>query len=284
MKHQSKPVLVLGANGKTGIRVAKKLEELQIPIRRGSRTAAIRFDWEDESTWATVLEGAANVYITFQPDLAMQGAEEAIRLFVKLAADAGINKLVLLSGRGEPEAQRCEQLVIESGLKWTIVRASWFNQNFSESYLLDPIRAGYVCLPAGDVKEPFVDADDIADVVVAALTEDGHDNKVYEVTGPRLLSFKEAINEIALATNQPIEYAAISLEEYQAQLRAYQVPGEVIGLISYLFAEVLDGRNECVTHGIEEALGRKPKDFAEYVQAISATGIWAISEPATGYN
>lgn len=284
MKHQSKPVLVLGANGKTGSRVAQKLEELQIPIRRGSRKAAIRFDWEDESTWATVLEGTSSVYITFQPDLAMQGAEEAIRLFVKLAADAGVQKLVLLSGRGEPEAQRCEQLVIESGLTWTIVRASWFNQNFSESYLLDPIRAGYVCLPAGDVKEPFVDADDIADVVVAVLTEAGHDNKVYEVTGPRLLSFREAINEIASAKNQSIEYAAISLEEYQAQLREHHVPGEVIGLISYLFAEVLDGRNESVTHGIEEALGRKPKDFAAYVQATSATGVWTTRETATGYN
>jgi uncharacterized protein YbjT (DUF2867 family) len=284
MKHQSKPALILSANGKTGSRVAQKLEELQFPIRKGSRTAEKRFDWEDKSTWAGVLEGVASVYITFQPDLAVPGAEEAIESFVKLAVDAGVEKLVLLSGRGEPGAERCEQLVINSGLKWTIVRASWFNQNFSESYLLYPVRAGFVCLPAGEVKEPFVDADDIADVVVASLTEDGHDNKVYEVTGPRLLSFRDAIGEIASATNQPIQYIDIPLEEYQAQLKEYHVPDEVISLISYLFAEVLDGRNESVTSGVEQALGRKPKDFAVYVQENLATGVWTMQETATGSN
>ncbi|WP_316839466.1 NAD(P)H-binding protein [Pedobacter gandavensis] len=265
MENNSKTILVLGANGKTGSRVAKKLEALNIVVRKVSRSTEPRFDWEDKNTWAPVLKGVTSVYITFQPDLAVKGAEECIDLFVNMAKKAGIQKLVLLSGRGEPEAQRCEKIVMESGLNWTIVRASWFNQNFSESFLMEPILAGYVALPAGEVKEPFIDADDIADVVVASLIDKQHDNKVYEVTGPRLLSFKEAIHEIAQASHRDIEYLDIPLSEYVSQMREYQVPEEAIALISYLFKEVLDGRNESITNGVEEALGRKPKDFSQYV-------------------
>jgi uncharacterized protein YbjT (DUF2867 family) len=274
MEHQSKPILVLGANGKTGSRVIEKLGVLQLPVRKGSRTADPKFDWEDQNTWENAVKGVSSIYITFQPDLAVQGAEESISAFIKLAAAAGVGKLVLLSGRGEAEARRCEELIVASGLKWTIVRASWFNQNFSESYLLEPILAGYVALPAGDVREPFIDADDIADVVVAALTDDKHNGKVYEVTGPRLLTFREAIEEIAAATNHPVQYSRLSVSEYAAQLAAYQVPGDIIGLLSYLFTEVLDGRNESVTNGIEEALGRKPKDFTAYVKDAAATKVW----------
>lgn len=274
MENSSKTILVLGASGKTGGRVTKKLEALNIDVRKGSRTATPRFDWEDQHTWAVVLEGVSSVYLTFQPDLAVKGAEDSIDLFVKLARKAGVKKLVLLSGRGEPEAQRCEKIVMESGLKWTIVRASWFNQNFSESYLLEPILAGYVALPVGAVKEPFIDADDIADVVVASLTDEQHNGKVYEVTGPRLMSFKEVIHEIAQATNRPIQYVDIPLTEYVSQMKAYEVPEDVIALISYLFTEVLDGRNESTTTGVEEALGRKPKDFSEYVKDTISDNVW----------
>ncbi|MBB2148091.1 NAD(P)H-binding protein [Pedobacter gandavensis] len=274
MENNSNMILVLGANGKTGSRVAKKLEALNLSVRKGSRTAQPKFDWEDQNTWAAALDGIKRVYITFQPDLAVKGAEACIAAFVETARKAGVQQLVLLSGRAEPEAQRCEQIVMESGLNWTIVRASWFNQNFSESFLMEPIAAGYVALPVSGVKEPFIDADDIADVVVAALTAEGHDRKIYEVTGPRLISFKEAIDEIAQATNRSIEYVELPLSDYISQMRAYQVPEASIELISYLFREVLDGRNESMTTGVEEALGRKPKDFSQYVKDSIADQVW----------
>ncbi|MNS62527.1 NAD(P)H azoreductase [compost metagenome] len=221
-----------------------------------------------------MLQDIQSVYITFQPDLAVQGADDAIRLLAKVAKEAGVEKVVLLSGRGEKEAQDCEKIIMESGLKWTIVRASWFNQNFSESYLLEPILNGHVALPTGDIQEPFIDAEDIADVVVAALTQEGHDNTLYEVTGPRLLSFKEAIAEIATAIGKPIVYEQLSVQEYAAQLAEYHVPQDYIGLLSYLFSEILDGRNASISHGVEEALGRKPKDFSEYVKETLASGVW----------
>lgn len=271
---ETKQILVLGANGKTGSRVVERLENLNLPVRKGSRSTVPKFDWEHSENWKEVLEGVSSVYITFQPDLAVEGSDDAIRLLSKLAKEAGIEKLVLLSGRGEKEAEVCEKIIMESGLKWTIVRASWFNQNFSESFFLEPILQGSISLPVGDVKEPFIDADDIADVVVASLTEERHDNKLYEVTGPRLLSFREAVAEIAEEVVRPIVYEQPSIDEYVAQMTAYQIPKEYIDLSTYLFTEVLDGRNASISHGIEEALGRKPKDFSEYVREIAGSGLW----------
>ncbi|MEZ0007750.1 uncharacterized protein YbjT (DUF2867 family) [Flavobacterium sp. 28YEA47A] len=271
---ETKQILVLGANGKTGSRVVERLEKLNLPVRKGSRSAVPKFDWEHSENWREVLEGISSVYITFQPDLAVEGSDDAIRLLSRLAKEAGVEKLVLLSGRGEKEAEVCEKIIMESGLKWTIVRASWFNQNFSESFFLEPILQGYVSLPVGDIKEPFIDADDIADVVIASLTEEGHDGKLYEVTGSRLLSFKEAVAEIAEVVGRPIVYEQPSMEEYVAQMAVYQIPKEYIDLSTYLFTEVLDGRNASISHGIEEALGRKPKGFSEYVREIAASGLW----------
>lgn len=277
MEKEIKPILVLGANGKTGSRVIRKLQDLNIPFRKGSRQATVKFDWEDKNTWAGALNGVNQVYITFQPDLAVDGSIAKISKFVSLAKKANVKKLVLLSGRGEYEAERCEQIIIESGLKWTIVRSSWFSQNFSESYILEPILAGYVTLPADEVKEPFIDVDDLADVVIAALTQDKHDGKVYEVTGPDLITFKEAIGKIAKASGRSIFFKYIPVSNYAAEMKKYGVPAEIIGLLSYLFSEILDGRNESVGHGIEEALGRKATTFDDYIKKTIATGIWNVT-------
>ncbi|RWX00416.1 NmrA family NAD(P)-binding protein [Flavobacterium cerinum] len=273
-QNTEKTFLVLGSNGKTGSRVVKQLLEKKYKVRIGSRSAEISFDWEDVSTWKPVLKDVDTVYITFQPDLALPGSVETIASFSKIAVASGVKKLVLLSGRGEPEAQECEQAVIRSGADWTIVRASWFCQNFSEGNFLEPIIAGYVALPAGNVREPFIDTDDIADVVSAALTDDKHNGHIYEVTGPRLLTFKEAVIEIAAASGKTIHYEEISIDHYKATLAEYNVPNVIINLITYLFTEVLDGRNESITDGVERALARKPRDFSEYAKRATESGVW----------
>jgi len=269
-----KEMLVLGGTGKTGSRIVQRLQQQQFPVRIGSRSAQIPFDWEKEETWQPVLEGIENVYVSFQPDLAAPGAVAIINRFVETAVKAGVKKLVLLSGRGEPEAQECEEIVTGSGLDWTIIRASWFFQNFSEGYLLGDLLAGYVTLPTGDTPEPFVDADDIADVAVAALTGTDHAEKLYEVTGPRLLTFKEAVQEIATATKRTIIYHQVTGEDYTAMLNEHGVPKEYISLLSYLFSEVLDGRNASIANGVEQALHRKPSDFSAFIQKAIEHGSW----------
>jgi uncharacterized protein YbjT (DUF2867 family) len=268
--------LVLGGTGKTGRRVARRLEARNLPVRVGSRSGEPPFDWENPATWPAALRDVGGVYVSYYPDLAAPGATDAIRSFTELAVNSGVPRLVLLSGRGEPEAQRCEQLVRDSGAEWTLLRASWFCQNFSEDYLLEPLLAGEVALPAGDVGEPFVDADDIADVAVAALIENGHAGQLYELTGRRLWTFAEAVAEIARVTQRTIRYVKLSREEYASALERAQLPPEFLALITYLFREVLDGRNAWVADGVTRALGRAPRDFTEYVRDTAATGVWNV--------
>lgn len=273
MKEQK--TLILGGKGKTGRRVAERLTGLGYTnIRISSRNEKPAFDWEKPETWIAALDGMDSVYITFQPDLAIPSAVETIQKFTSLADSSGIQKMVLLSGRGEKEAQVCEQIVMDTANTWTIVRASWFNQNFSESVFLEPILANYVALPRGEALEPFTDADDIADVVVEAIINDKHAGQVYELTGPRLLTFPQAIAEIAAATGRDIQFQPLTLDENVKLLREYKLPEDYIWLVNYLFSEVLDGRNSSVTNDIEKVLGRKAKDFTEYVKETAATGVW----------
>jgi uncharacterized protein YbjT (DUF2867 family) len=271
---QNKQILVIGSNGKTGRRVLQRLNDRGVAAMGATFSGNPKFDWNDEATWENALNNIKSVYISYYPDLAIPGAAQSIEQFTKLAVKKGVQKLVLLSGRGEEEAQQCEKVVMSAGVDWTIVRASWFCQNFSEGNFLEPILAGHVALPAGDTGEPFIDVDDIADVAVAALTEEGHSKKLYEVTGPRLLTFKEAIGEIAKATGRTIQYEQVPVEDYAGVLAEYGLPKDVIWLVTYLFTEVLDGRNESVADGVQQALGRKATDFSEYVKKVAATGVW----------
>lgn len=272
----SNGILVLGSTGKTGRRVAERLQNLQIPIRLGSRKGQPSFDWDEPSNWQDVLTGIESVYITFQPDLAVPQAIEKIKLFAEIAKASDVKKLVLLSGRGEKKAQASEQIIIQSGLEWTIIRASWFMQNFSENFLLESILNNEVVLPTINSLEPFVDADDIADVAVITLTDKKHSHKIYEITGSELLSFESATSLIARELNREIAYTEISIDEYVATLKSYQLPDDFIWLIQYLFTEVLDGRNESLSNDIDKILGRKPTTFKEYVSKTAKTSVWEI--------
>ncbi|MEK1888326.1 MAG: NAD(P)H-binding protein [Phyllobacterium sp.] len=277
--HSSKfPILIIGGTGKTGRRVGERLAARGLPVRIGSRNASQAFDWENPATWAVALEGVSAAYITYYPDLAVPGAAQAVGDVARLAVRKGVKRLVLLSGRGEPEAQRAEQALQASGADWTIVRASWFAENFSESFFRDPILAGELALPVNGVREPFIHADDIADVVVAALTDKRHIGELYEVTGPRLVTFAEATAEIAKATGRDIRFTTVSHDSFMQGPAANDVPADIAALIDELFREVLDGRNEYVTDGVQRALQRAPRDFADFANACAAGGTWEASK------
>ena len=184
-------------------------------------------------------------------------------------------RLVLLSGRGEAEAQRAEDALKASGADWTILRCSWFMQNFSEGYLLDPVLSGEVALPVGDMPEPFVDAEDIAEVAATALTEDGHAGQLYELTGPRALTFADATQLIARACSRKIAFLPVPIDAYATAAAEHGVPTDLVALLRYLFAEVLDGRNVQPADGVQRALGRPARDFAQFARQTAASGAWS---------
>lgn len=266
--------LVIGGTGKTGRRVVSGLRDLGLPVRATSRSGPVPFDWTDRATWAPALDGVRAAYLTYQPDLAFPGAVEAIGELTSLAVSGGVRRLVLLSGRGEDEAAASERIVRESGLEWTILRCGFFFQNYSEGAFAEMVRAGVIALPVGGVAEPFVDADDIADAAVAALTSDRHVNTLYELTGPRLLTFADVAGELSAATGRPIRYVPVTAEEYIGMLTGYGMPATEAALLTGLFTTVLDGRNASLTDGVRLALGREPRDFTAYAKEAAASGIW----------
>ncbi|MFI6324268.1 NAD(P)H-binding protein [Nonomuraea sp. NPDC050556] len=260
--------LILGGKGKTGRRVADRLQGM--PVRIASRSAQIPFDWENPDTWEAAVEGIQQVYITYQPDLAVPGAADSIRAFVDVAVRSGVRRLVLLSGRREEQAQLSEQIVKDSGLEWTIVTSSFFAQNFSEGVMLPAVLGGAIALPAGMVAEPFIDIDDIADIVAEALSTDKHVGKHYEVTGPRLLTFADAAAEIAEVSGREVAYYPMTPDEYRAEMAKYGVPEEETEMLIALFGEILDGRNALVADGVQQALGRPARDFSDYARDAAA--------------
>jgi uncharacterized protein YbjT (DUF2867 family) len=253
--------------------VAARLAARGLLVRIGSRSSEPRFDWEDRSTWDPILEGVGSAYVAHYWD-ALPGAADTLGSFAEAAVGSGVSRLVLLSGRGEREAELGERAVRDSGAELTVLRSTWFAQNFSEEYWGDQIREGELALPAGHTPEPFVDADDIADVAVAALTDDRHIGEVYELTGRRLLKFADAVAEISRALGREIRYVPISTEEFAAAAVEQGVPGEVVEMLAVLFREVLDGRNARLADGVQRALGREPRDFSAYARDAAATGVW----------
>ncbi|MGD9573027.1 MAG: NmrA family transcriptional regulator [Thermoleophilia bacterium] len=270
-------VLITSGGGMTARRIAPLLWDGDRAVRLASRTTTPPLDWADPSTYAAALEGVDAAWIAYQPDLVAPGAPEAIGAFTDAAVRAGVRRLVILSGRGEPAARECEDIVRASGLEWTALRCSLFAQNFGEGHLLGPILDGVVAIPVPDVPEPFVDVDDVAEAAVVALTQPGHAGRAYEITGPRALTFAEATAAIGAASGRPVRALSVTPAEYEEALAGAGLPAGYAAMLTGLFTEVLDGRNRVPQDGVQALLGRPPRDFADYVRHTAATGMWSAS-------
>ncbi|GAB1262326.1 NmrA family NAD(P)-binding protein [Aurantivibrio plasticivorans] len=275
MKNEA--IAIVGATGKTGARVLQRLDSLGYTTRGLSRNSEFAFDWADKSGWQHALQGVKTAYVTYFPDLAVPQAESDIREFVECAKSVGINHLVLLSGRGEEGAQRAENVVKDSGLDWNVVRASWFMQNFSESFMLDGLKGGELLLPEPKANEPFIDVDDIAEVVVAALIRPELRNQLLEITGPELLSFSQCVKTIADASHRDIGFETAPVDAYLVGAKAQGLPDDIAWLLNELFVNVLDGRNENTTDTVEHVLGRPARRFQDYVNGLVNTGVWSAA-------
>ncbi|QWF84097.1 NAD(P)H-binding protein [Amycolatopsis sp. CA-230715] len=275
------PILVTGATGKSGRRVVSRLRAAGVPVRAAARHAEHVFDWADRGTWDAALDGARSAYLV-QVD-----GTKLVRPFVELAVRHGVERIVLASGRGldDPDYAKdtggvleglldSEAAVRESGLEWTISRPGWFAQNFSEGFFADDIRGGELRLPGGDGAVSFVDAEDIAAVVVAALTEDGHAGRSYELSGPAAVTLAEAVATISEAVGREIRYTPLSTEGYVAEL----VRKGLSRVDAEAFADIIEpirsGTDEHVSDGVWRALGRPPRTFAEFVKSTVDEGGW----------
>ncbi|MCC3771742.1 NAD(P)H-binding protein [Streptomyces sp. UNOC14_S4] len=271
-------VLVLGATGKTGRRVVRELRATGVPVRAASRSGDVRFDWTDPATWPGALEGASAVYLV-APDEGYAAVPE----FTARAVRAGVGRFVVLSGRGiehvGPDFGQgmvtAEEAVRGSGAEWAVLRANNFNQNFDEDLWWRPLRDGRLALPIGDVEEPFVDADDVAAVAAVLLTRTGHTDGVHEVSGPRGLTFGDAVATMARAAGREIRYVELTPEEYHAELLADGYPEAVARALGTMFALHREGHTAAPADGVRRVLGREPVDFTAYAERAAAAGAWS---------
>lgn len=266
--------LIIGGTGKTGRRVTALLQGRGFPVISLSRPA---FDWADPATWSAVERPADAAYLTFAPDLAFPGAPEAVAEVAERMARSGVRRIVLLSGRGEPLAQAAERMVVQAaqryGAEAGVVRCAFFMQNFDESFFVEPLAAGNLAFLAGEAREPFVDLDDVAHVVMGMMRGE-IPLAVRELTGPRLMTFAEATQEIAHALGRPITYEQVSAERFVADLVDVGLPSEEAGALADLFGDILDGHNAHLTDGMREATGAPARDFMEYAARAAAAGAW----------
>jgi uncharacterized protein YbjT (DUF2867 family) len=231
-------VHVTGATGKTGRRVVRLLEEQDVSA----------------------------VY------LVAADFDSPITEFIEQAAAAGVRRAVLLSAPG------IEDGMGDSGLEWTVLQPRWFFQNFSEDFLRDAVLSGELRLPAGDGREAFIDAEDIAEVAVAALTEDGHAGRRYELTGPRLMTFADTAEELAKATGRDIRYVPLTREEFVGEQREQGVPEEWVRLSADLYESIRSGSLASLTADVRRVLDRSPRDFSEYAKETATQGAWTSDE------
>ncbi|MFI6097646.1 NAD(P)H-binding protein [Lentzea sp. NPDC051213] len=267
-------ILVLGPTGKTGRRVVRALEALDVQVRAASRSSALRFDWADESTWQAALSGVTAAYVIPPYDPA------AAAPFVALARESGVRRLVLLSGRGLDDTpaeffagmHAAEKALHESDLSWTILRANNFNQNFSEEIWQHEVRAGRLALPVDDTPEPFVDVQDIADVAALALTSGEHDGQTYNLTGPAAITFDEALGKISAVVGRQIELVRQTPSEYHESLVALGVSSDEATELGALYAGMRSGLLATPTDDVSRLLGRPAIDFDTYIGG--ATEAW----------
>ncbi|GAA3740875.1 uncharacterized protein YbjT (DUF2867 family) [Spinactinospora alkalitolerans] len=276
-EHDTNEILVLGATGKTGRRLVRRLRAAGASVRAAARSGEVRFDWSRPDSWDGALAGASALYLVAPDD------PVSVRDFVKRAEAAGVRRFVALSGRGidhvgEGFGQGMlagELAVRDSGAEWTVLRPNNFDQNFDEDLWRASLRAGRLALPIGAVPEPFVDAEDVAEVAAAALTEDGHAGRVYDLSGPRALTFGAAVETIAEAAGRPIRYVELAPEEYRAELLAEGHPEAAAEALGTMFALHRAGYTAEPADGVQRALGREPVDFGTWAARAAAAGAWA---------
>ncbi len=271
-------ILVLGATGKTGRRLLPRLRLLGVPVRAASRSSGTRFDWSAPDTWDDALAGVGAIYLVAPP---WPGPADD---FLTHAEAAGVRRVTVLSGRGADQwgesafgldMRSAEAAARNSSLEWTILRPNNFAQNFDEDLFRAPLQAGELLLPAGEVPEPFIDVEDVADIAARVLTEPGHAGKTYELSGPQPVTFAEATELISRATGLPIAYKQVSADEYVATLVESGADEQTAEHVAAMFTLMADGGIAGTTGEVAAILGREPRSFTDYVTRAAAAGAWA---------
>ncbi|AFC31400.1 YesF [Paenibacillus mucilaginosus 3016] len=271
-------ILVTGAAGKTGSRTASRLREMGYPVRTAGRNRAaaaghegehVVFDWNEESTHEAALEGVSAVYLV-GPLMVMEPAKIMIP-FLEKAWKAGVRRAVLLSSASVPEGGpvfgEVHRYLREQAPEWAVLQPSYFMQNFTEGPHGAAVRqGGDLVTAAGEGRVAFVNADDIAEVAVRALTDSVPHNTAHVITGPEALTYGEAAEILSRTAGREVRHVSVSPRELQQQWMALGMPEDYAAFMAGLDEGIRDrGTESRVTDTVERITGRRPVSLAEFL-------------------
>ena len=269
MNDGTNSILVLGATGKTGSRVARKLAERALAVRRAARSGAdINFDWNDPTTFGAALRGVSGVYL-IAPVLRVDFAGVVSR-FLDEAERAGVRHVTLLSAYvmehapAEFALRAVElDLAARTSLAHSILRPAWFMQNFSETFL-KPVNDEIV-VPCGTGSEAFVNAEDIASVAAATLSApERHAGCAYAPTGPEALTVADAARLISSAAGRKITYRDTDRNEWVDAMIQAGLPADYGEVLRSLTETIASGHGSRPNGDVLAATGVAPTRFAEF--------------------
>jgi uncharacterized protein YbjT (DUF2867 family) len=263
--------LILGGTGKTGRRIVERLAALGVDAVAGSRhpqpgLPSILFDWDDTTTH--VLDDVDTLYL--MPPALRVDHVGIVTAFIEQAAS--VRRVVFLSARGVDVAppnplRAIETMLQDSGLAWSVLRPTWFNQNFTEGVFAGGIADGVIVAPTGDGAVPSIDADDIADVAVALLTRPKLDGAAYDISGPTALSFAEMAAHISSASGRVVRHVELDRQAWEDGATGAGLPGDYAVLLGTIFDVIRNGWDAHISDGVEQVLGRAPRSFGDWANA-----------------
>ncbi|MFC3749715.1 ergot alkaloid biosynthesis protein [Paenibacillus sp. GCM10012306] len=272
-------ILITGGRGKTGTRIAERLEQRgysYITTLRNAQaitdsTSEVHFDWYDNSTFLPALKEIERVYL-----VAPVGDPEPIKVmkpFIELALEKGVKRFVLLSSasvsENGPVFGPVHRLLKKQAPEWTVLRPSYFMQNFTEGQHPATIsREDRIISAAGQGKIGFVTAEDIAEVAVRALVDDHAHNTEHIITGPDSLSHDEVSQIISYVTGRLIKHTSIADHELTRGWLALGLGEEYAEFMTELDHRIREeGSEDIITDTVLKVTGRAPMSFKEFAKA-----------------
>jgi ergot alkaloid biosynthesis protein len=272
-------ILVTGGTGKTGRRLVSELRGKGVECRVASRGATVAegerpFDWTLPESWDGALEGVSTAYLV-APSAVGEPAPVMID-FLRRAQKRGVSRFVLLSAAplpaGGPAMGQVHLWLKENAAEWTVLRPSWFMQNFSEGQHLASIQdEDGIYSATEDGRVPFVSADDIATAAMAVLTSEDPFNSDFILTGDRPLSYDEVAERIGMAVGRRISHRRLSSDELAARYRLLGLPPVYAEKLAAMDRAIAEGAEDRTTDSVKFLLGRPPISFDDFVEASAAS-------------
>ncbi|MFY1668425.1 NAD(P)H-binding protein [Plantactinospora sp. WMMB334] len=263
-------VLIIGASGNTGGRLARQLAERGIPVRRAGRAATdVRFDWTETSTFEPAVRGVRAVYLV--SPIGVLDPEPVVLPFLAAAQRAGVARIVLLSSSavpvGGPGPGRLGALLPSYVPEWTVLRPTWFASNFTGRHMhaRSARETGEIVSATGAGRVPFIDPEDIATVARHALTDAEASGRAPVLTGPEPLSFDEVAASLSVHLCRTVRHRQVDAAELARRHRTDGLPAEFADLLAGMDAAIAAGAEDRTTTAVQDITGRPPRHFADFL-------------------